>query len=74
MSFKLFTSSTQNKEIILSLHINNLLHVFLIHLGLSEPSAAYEMKKRLVWFGDLSYSFCQHLKKCFFDHDPEASM
>ena len=38
---------------------------FLIHLGLSEPSAAYKMKRSLVWFADLSYSFCQHLKSVF---------
>ena len=27
--------------------------LFLIHLGLSEPSATYEMKKHLTWFGRL---------------------
>ena len=41
--------------------------VFFIHLGLSEPSAAHEMKKHLVWFADLSYNFCVSIfKKVFF--------
>ena len=34
---------------------------FLMHLGLSEPSTAYEMKKHLVSFADLSYSFCVNI-------------